>query len=493
LEHAKTTGIHKIVGAQRTQVLNQYLIENLMLNVISIGFAVVLVVVLKKWYLQITGAHLDLSFQWQYYLYFALAIFVGILISGLYPAIVLSAFKPIELFSKLKQRSGRSIDLRKALVVLQFTATIILIIGTATVFRQINHMRNQQLGMNINQTLVSFSPMSTIRRPDLVSKLLSFKTEIKKLPNVKNVTTSSSIPGKEIDMRNDNVHKAELEKNETGISFYFINTDEDFFDSYEIKLLAGELYRKTDQTQQTEIVINQEALRNLGFSSAIEAIGEPVKIGNADFTIIGVVANHHHEMLSKPIVPIIFQSSFRWSHAVGYYSFKVASSNIQETIAEIEGVWKRFYPDDHFDFFFLDETFDAQYNQYKMFGKLFGAFSLLAIIIACSGLLGLAMYAASKRQKEIGVRKVNGAKVSEILSMLNKNFLKWVLVSFLIATPIAYYVMQKWLENFAYKTTLSWWIFALAGVLALGIALITVSWQSWRAATRNPVEALRYE
>jgi putative ABC transport system permease protein len=494
LEHSKTTGINKIVGAQRVQVLYQYLIENLLLNAVSIILALALLFVLKPLYLNLIGIHLNLSFQWQHYLYFIFAIIVGILISGLYPAIILSAFKPVELFSNLKQRSGRSIDLRKALVIAQFTATIILIVGTCTVYRQVNFMQNQELGINIEQTLVSFSPMSTIRRPDLVQKLHSFKNEIGKLPNVKNVTTSSSIPGKEIEqIRNTNVYWAKKSENETGQAYYFINTDEDFFATYEIELLAGQLYDHTDGTPQTEIVINEEASRNLGFSSAMEAIGEPVKIGSGDFYILGVVANHHHEMLSKPLAPIIFQSSYRWNHMVGYYSFKVVSNDIPTTITDIKAVWMRFYPNDHFDFFFLDEAFNAQYSQYKIFGKLFGAFSLLAIIIACSGLLGLAMYAATKRQKEIGVRKVNGARISEVLLMLNRDFIKWVAIAFVIATPLAYYAMHLWLENFAYKTTLSWWIFALAGLLALGIALLTVSWQSWRAATRNPVEALRYE
>jgi len=166
---------------------------------------------------------------------------------------------------------------------------------------------------------------------------------------------------------------------------------------------------------------------------------------------------------------------------------------MQETIDGIEEVWKRFYPQDHFEFFFLDEAFNDQYRQYNVFGNLFGTFSFLAIIIACSGLLGLAVYAASKRQKEIGIRKVNGATVFEILIMLNRDFIKWVVLAFVIACPIAYYIMNSWLENFAYKTTLGWWIFALAGVLALGISMLTVSWQSWQAAIKNPVEALRNE
>jgi len=493
LEQSKTIGIHKIMGAQRGQIINQYLIESFLLNLASICTALILVFFLKEWYSRITGVQLNLSFHWLYYVYFTIALLPGILISGLYPAIILSAVRPIELFSKLKHSSGKSIDLRKVLVVLQFTATAILIVGTITVFRQVNHMKNQELGMNIDQTLVSFSPMSMIQSPDLIPKLLSFKAEIKKLSGVKGITTSSSIPGKEIEFKNDNVRRAESGENYFSAPFYLLNTDHDFLNTFEIKLLAGSYFTKTDQTQQNDVVINTEALSTLGFSSPIDAIGQSISIGNSDFNIKGVVANHHHETLRKEIVPIIFRNSYRWNHEVGYYSFKITSGNMQETIDGIEEVWKRFYPQDHFEFFFLDEAFNDQYRQYNVFGNLFGTFSFLAIIIACSGLLGLAVYAASKRQKEIGIRKVNGATVFEILIMLNRDFIKWVVLAFVIACPIAYYIMNSWLENFAYKTTLGWWIFAFSGVLALGISMLTVSWQSWQAAIKNPVEALRNE
>jgi putative ABC transport system permease protein len=178
---------------------------------------------------------------------------------------------------------------------------------------------------------------------------------------------------------------------------------------------------------------------------------------------------------------------------IGYYSIKVKSADLKQTIAKIEKIWKQTYPEDHFQYFFLDNDFNMQYKADQSFGRVFTLFTCLAIFIAAIGLFGLAVYSANQRTKEIGVRKVNGARNLEILVMLNRNFVKWVGVAFVIATPIAWYVLHQWLENFAYKTELSWWIFALAGLLALGIALLTVSWQSWKAATRNPVEALRYE
>jgi putative ABC transport system permease protein len=178
---------------------------------------------------------------------------------------------------------------------------------------------------------------------------------------------------------------------------------------------------------------------------------------------------------------------------IGYYSIKVKSADLKKTISQIEKIWKQTYPEDHFQYFFLDEEFNAQYKADQAFGKVFTLFTMLAIFIAAIGLFGLAVYSANQRTKEIGIRKVNGATNVEILVILNRNFVKWVVISFVIATPIAWITLQKWLQNFASKTDLSWWIFALAGLLALGIAMLTVSWQSWKAATRNPVEALRYE
>jgi len=495
MENYKSIGLHKIIGAHRKHILFQYLVENFLVNLVSLCIALLLVSSLRGWYFQVTGVQLNLMLHWHYYAYIALVILVGILISGLYPALILSSFKPIDLFSKLKPHGRLSVDLRKLLVVLQFAATIILIVGTITVFKQVNYMSNQPLGMNIDQTLVSFSPMSTIKMPGLIPKLVSFKEEIKKLPNVKNITTSSSIPGNGIEFSSNNVRRADFKTdiNENTTSYYILNTDPDFINTYEIDLIAGSFYSNTEEPNTNYVVINEEALKKLGFLSAQDAIGKQLSVNDEIRTIKGVLKNYHHESLQKPIFPLLFNYSYRWNHEVGYYSFKIDSYNIQKTVAEIEAIWKRFYPQDHFDFFFLDEAFDNQYRQFKIFGKLFGAFSILAIIIACSGLLGLSAYAANRRRKEIGVRKVSGAKIHEILTLLNISFAKWVILSFIIACPIAWYTMRNWLENFAYKTTLSWWIFVLAGLLALAIALLTVSWHSWKAATSNPVESLRHE
>jgi putative ABC transport system permease protein len=234
-------------------------------------------------------------------------------------------------------------------------------------------------------------------------------------------------------------------------------------------------------------------MRQLGFNSPESAVNVWVLAGANQYQITGVVKNYHQESLKKDIRPIVYFFGYQWLSDIGYYSIKVNTANLKHTITEIEKCWNQTYPEDHFKYFFLDREFNAQYKADQAFGRIFTLFTCLAIFIAAIGLFALAVYSANQRTKEIGVRKVNGAGNFEMLVMLNRHFIKWVVVAFVLAVPVAWYILHKWLENFAYKTELSWWIFALAGLLALGIALITVSWQSWKAATRNPVEALRYE
>ncbi|HWS00569.1 MAG TPA: FtsX-like permease family protein, partial [Prolixibacteraceae bacterium] len=241
------------------------------------------------------------------------------------------------------------------------------------------------------------------------------------------------------------------------------------------------------------LIVNEMAIRQLGFANPEAAVNSFVLVGTVQYRIIGVLKDFHQESLRKEIKPVVFFFGYQWMYDIGYYSIKVNTADLKQTIGRIENSWNNTYPEDHFKYFFLDDKFNAQYKSDQAFGRVFTLFTFLAIFIASIGLFGLAVYSANQRTKEIGIRKVNGARDWEILVMLNRNFVKWVAIAFAIATPVAWYVMHGWLENFAYKTGLSWWIFVLAGLLAMVTALLTVSWQSWKAATRNPVEALRYE
>ena len=266
-------------------------------------------------------------------------------------------------------------------------------------------------------------------------------------------------------------------------------------DLFQLKFVAGENY--SAKKDNGNAVVNRKLTELLGFMDPSKALGERFKYGrgNFEFAIVGVVEDFHAQSLQQNMENVIFSNFSRNNKemAVKINPATASLSGLKEAVERIQSEWQNTFPDVIFNYNFLDEQIAGLYNEEQRTTRLVQLFAIIAIIIGCLGLFGLISYVTSVKIKEIGIRKVNGAKISEILTMLNKDFIKWVVIAFVIAVPIAYYAMNKWLENFAYKTTLSWWIFALAGLLALGIALLTVSWQSWRAATRNPVEALRYE
>lgn len=492
VEHAKSIGIRKMAGAMKKHLVFQFLTEALITNLISVFIALGLVFLLKNWFSSISNLHIIASIGWNYTLILITIILAGVLISGLYPALYLSSYKAIDLFKGIHTTVTNSLDLRKILVVAQFAASIFLIAGVITVFKQISYMKSRDLGVNIERTLVTFSPPTQIGRPQRMSKLTAYKEQIRQTAGVESVATSSILPGKEILWKKQDVRKVTDQPNTTNV-FAYAYVDYDFIPTFNLKLVAGQGFSKEENESNNTMIVNESAMKQLGYSDPSSTLNSFVKVGDKDFKIIGVLKDYHHESLKKEIKPIILFFGYKWMSDIGYYSIKVNSANLDQTISQIEKIWKQTYPEDHFQYFFLENEFNAQYKADQAFGRVFTLFTFLAIFIAAIGLFGLAVYSAKQRTKEIGVRKVNGARDSEILIMLNRNFAKWVVLAFVIATPLAWFILTKWLENFAYQTNLSWWIFALAGLISLTIAIITVTWQSWKAATRNPVEALRYE
>lgn len=492
VEHAKSIGLRKIVGAMKKQLIAQFLTEALITNLIGILLALLLVVIFKGWFASISGMPIVSSISGKYLAIFAAIILTGILVSGLYPAIYLSAYKPVDLFKGIKTSGTNKLDLRKFLVVVQFAASIFLIAGVLTVFKQINYMKSVDLGVNIGQTLVTYSPPTLIGSPNRMSKLEAYKTSVRNTRGVEAITTSSAIPGKEILWKRQDIRKPDDLPNDLK-SYAYTYVDYDFVPSFNLKVLAGRNYTSSENEQTKNLIINEEAMKQLGFANPETAVNSFVLVGKDQFQIIGVLKNYHQESLRKEIKPIVYFFGYQWMSDIGYYSVKVNTANLRETIAGIKSIWEQTYPEDHFKYYFLDDQFNAQYKADQAFGRIFTLFTCLAIFIAAIGLLGLAVYSANLRIKEIGVRKVNGARNLEILILLNRNFIQWVVIAFVLATPLAWYILDKWLENYAYKTELSWWIFALSGLLAMGIALLTVSYQSYKAAVRNPIESLRYE
>jgi len=490
--YSKSVGLRKMAGATKRQLVSYFLVEALITNLASIFIGICLVLLLKGWFSSFIGTPLMFAFSGNLLPILIAVILSGIFISGLYPALYLSSFKSTELFQGLKNSVSGSLNLRKILVVMQFAASIFLISGVFIVKRQIDYMKTRDLGVNIDRTLVTFSPPTMIGRPQRMSKIGSYKSMIRKTSDVESVATSSIIPGKEILWTRQDIRKADDLPN-TMKTYAYAYIDYDFIKTFNLEILSGRNYTEEENEKSKYVIINEMAMHKLGFQTADAALHSFVMVGKDPFEIIGVVRNYHHESLKKEIKPIVFFYGYKWMSDIGYYSIKINTADIKSTVSQIETIWKETYPEDRFNYFFLDDAFNEQYKSDQSFGKVFTLFTLLAIIIANIGLFGLAVYTSRQRIKEIGVRRVNGAPVWCIIYLLNRDFVKWVVVAFAVAVPIASYVMSKWLENFAYRTDLAWWIFILAGLLALGIALLTVSWQSWKAATRNPIEALRYE
>ena len=416
----------------------------------------------------------------------------GALISALIP--YLSVFST-PIFLALKGQSvalNQNWSSRKALVVLQFAISIILIICTIGIFKQMDFVMKEKLGFSGEQTVFSYTPMTMTNSPEIPVKLLTFKNEVLALSGVSSFSVSSSVPGKDIRRIQDNVLPGNSAEpfaspfNEISIDDYFLKT-------YDIPIIAGANIGEQSNWTSDEVLVNRSAAEAMGFKAPDEAIGSVFRIGQNTFKVKGVVENYHHVSLHYPVKPSIYFQNLQWEMSVGYYSFQLSSPDLLGTMKDVEKIWKRLYPKDEFIYFFANKEFEAQYLSDLNFKNILTSSALLALVISCMGLLSLAIFTTKRRIKEIGIRKVNGATISEVMAMLNKDFVRWVAIAFVIATPVAWYAMDKWLESFAYRTTLSWWIFALAGLLALGIALLTVSWQSWKAATRNPVEALRYE
>lgn len=499
MERAKEVGIRKVSGATRGGLIQQFLAESVLVNLIALLLAMLLVLSIQQVFNQLVRHELSLSYLFVkgmkgFYISMGLVLLVvlGVLISGFYPAFVLSSFKPISVLKGRFVTSTKGIALRKTLVIGQFAVTVALIIGSIVVQKQLRFVSEQDLGMKIDQIVSIEGPGLTGWDSTFIDHINSFKEELKQLPHVKGATNTQRPMGEELSRAFD-VRLATEDKSHA-YTMRKLSVSYDFIDVYSVKLMAGRNFTRSDYNPKWEnlhtTVINESAAKLLGFSSAQQAVGKSVIVFNRQWDVVGVINDFHNKSLRYAVEPTILLPGYSTRDVI---SVKVDTKDLRTTMAAIRKKYEEFFPGNLFDYYFLDERFNQQYSEDQLFGKVFVLFAGFAIFIACLGLLGLSLFATAQRTKEIGVRKVLGASVSNIITLLSGDFVKLIVIAFIIATPVAWYIMHQWLQNYAYRIGISWWIFAGAGLLALFIALATISLQAIRAALSNPVKALRSE
>ena len=493
MERAKEVGVRRVVGAFRKQLVSQFLFEALVMNLIALIFAIGLIELILPYFNQMVGRTVSFSvWMMSYWWILVVSVFVaGIFISGYYPALSLLGSKPLTLLKGKFINSKSGERTRKVLVVVQYTASMILLCGTLIVFAQLNFMRSQSLGVKTNQTLVIKFPG---RVDDMNTRLEAMRKAIATLPSVYKVTFSGAVPGDEVAtfLSNRLVNDA-LKQNRL---YEMLTCDADYIEAYGLQVVAGRGFSEDYGDDVDKLVINETSARNLGFATNDEAIGEQVLVEcvEAPMQIIGVVKDYHQQALNKNYTPImlIHKDKIGWLPQ-RYISVVMESGNPRELVGQVQEIWQRYFTDSSYDYFFLDQYFDYQYRQDEVFGVMIGCFTGLAIFISCLGLWVLVMFSCSTRTKEMGIRKVLGATRWNLLYQLGKGFFLLILISVVIALPVAWFTMDAWLNHYAFHTDLKWWFFALPVVLMLFISFVTVTFQTMKVILSKPARSLRYE
>ena len=489
ITRAREVGVRKAVGSQRRQLIVQFLSESALLNGFALVLALLIVLIAIPGFKTLTGQQLSFSLFSEpvFWLSLISLFLLGIFFSGLYPAFVLSGFKPIEVLKGKTSTTKQSALLRKSLVVFQFAASLFLLIGTVTVYRQIQYMRRQSLGINIEETLVVTAPIVGIDSTFL-HKMTAFKQELKKQSSIKNITVSTSIPS-ETGWNAGGIRLVGQDESKQK-QYRVIGIDYDYIKTFEIKLIAGRAFAKEFGSDKNSVIFNRKGIEQLGFNKPKEAIGKKIEFWGNQYTIEGVTENFHQQSLRDAYDPLILRLI---PDNNGSISIKTSATQTSQTINSVKAEWNKFFPGNTFEYFFLDDHFGEQYKADQRFGQLFSLFTSLAILVACLGLFGLASFTTLQRTKEIGIRKVLGASVTNILKLLFGEFAFLLLIAFIIATPVAWFTTANWLQGYAFRINLQWTYFVLPFVTIIAIALITVSFQSIKAAIANPVKSLRTE
>jgi putative ABC transport system permease protein len=477
---AKEVGLRKVVGSLRGNIINQFLSESVMFSVISFVLGLAIATVMLQYFSSISGKIISIPWSewWFAPSLLGLAVFVGV-IAGIYPSFYLSSFKPIHVLKGSLTQGAKSSPLRSSLVIFQFTISIILLIGTMVIQNQMNFILNKKIGFEKEQVLLLQGTGT------LGTQIVAFADELRAAPNVVEVSTGDYLPVRG-SKRNGNGFWNEGRKNiDPTVSSQFWRVDPFYINTLGLKLVEGRNFNRDLSSDSTSIIINQKMAKELGGNM----MGKRITNYAGLWTVIGIVEDFHYESLREDIRPLALVLGFEAS----VLAIKLKASDVNESIQSITNVWDKFAPHQPIRYSFLDDRYAAMYSDVQRMGKIFTTFAVLAIVVACLGLFALSAFMVEQRSKEISVRLVLGASVNSVFQMLTWNFVKLVLVAFVIAAPLAWYLMTQWLKDYAYRTQIGWDVFAITGIVAIAIALLTISYQSLRAAWINPVKNLRSE
>ena len=486
---AKEVGVRKAVGSSRKQLITQFFFESALFNFLALILALVLMAIMIPAFNQFSGQELSYSLFTKKVFWTGLAgLFVtGVFLSGAYPAFVLSSFKPVEVLKGKMVNTQQGALLRKSLVVFQFTASLFLLIGTLTVYKQIQYMRHQSLGLDIDKTLVVVPPI--VADSTYLSQMIAFKENLLKYPSIKSVAAATTIPGQPVNWNAGGI-KLVSQDQELGKQYRVIGVDYDYTAQFGLKLIAGRTFSEEFGSDPEAVIFNKAGIAQLGFNNPEEAIGKRIDFWGNQYTIIGVSENFNQESLRLPYEPLVIRLI---PDVRGYFTIKLNTGDAASIIEQVGTEWNKFFPGNTYEYFFLEDHFNDQYQADQRFGKVFGFFTGLAILVACLGLFGLASFTTLQRTKEIGIRKVLGASVPGILKLIYKEFAVLLVIAFLFAIPIAWYTTSNWLQGYAFRIDIHWSFFLWPFIAIMLIAVLTVSFQSIKAALANPVKSLRTE
>ncbi len=494
LDRAREIGMRKVVGSTQRQIKTQIFVETILINIVAGALAVLLVAFLRPVFVEVAGLPEGFTVFQDVFFWESVGLFLllSIGVSGFYPAFVLSSFDPITVLKGNFSRSVKGTLLRKSLVVFQFAITLILLVQMFVVYRQVNFLREQNLGVTLDRTLVVKAPVGSNAQKDYGR----FRQMLLNQAQIKAVSLSSTVPGLGANQMSTTtgVNLSNAVK-KTSYNYYLTQIDTSFIDLMGIQLLAGKNFDATtkpafpDATNR-QFIVNEEILRLWGIATPEEAIGKRVDLWGQQATIRGVVNNYHYESPKAPYIPIIHLYSPNFS---AFASVKFTGGNAREQLATLKKIYEANFPYSPFSYFFMDSEYDKQYKADDRFQQVFGALTGFAILISCLGLFGLATFTVSKRTKEIGIRKVIGASTTNLMLLLSKDFIKTVLLSILIGLPITYFLVDNWLTTYAVRIELSWWLFAVPALFVMVLVLLSIGSKTIATALMNPVKSLRSE